>query len=334
MHVDNSRSSATVGVIQALMAYTWWGFISAIYYKVLSGFPAMELLAWRVITGAPLMLLLVALPPGIGRLRRALANRANIRILLFSTALIAINWFTFIYAVLNNRLMEASLGYFINPLVLVLLSRIVLREHMRPRQLLAIAIATLGVIVFAASMMFGGEDPAITQFPWISLALPISFGLYGLLRKKMEPDSVTGLTIEMLLIMPLMIGLELAFVGSGTTILMSGSPGLIVLLLLSGVVTIVPLICFAAAARRLRLTSRPLRSRGREPDERERDRRGAERRHEAPQRQVVASQSVEDVARDRRARDLKRGHQRTQQPHGGREVRRPEATREQSSLEW
>jgi chloramphenicol-sensitive protein RarD len=215
----------------------------------------MELLAWRAFAGVPLMLLLVALPPGISRIRKAMNNWKSVRILTLSTALIAINWFTFIYAVLNNRLMEASLGYFINPLVLVLLSRVFLREHLRPYQLLAIAIASVGVTVFACNMMFSATDAAISQFPWIALVLPVSFGLYGLLRKQMTADSVTGLAVEMLMILPLMIGLEIWMVISGNTIFMTGTPRLITLLMLSGLVTIVPLICFASAARRLRLTT-------------------------------------------------------------------------------
>ena len=250
------KSGAMIGVGEALGAYLWWGFITALYYKVLADLPVMELLAWRVFAGLPMMFILIAFPPGIGRLKKALKSRRSVQALVCSTALISVNWFTFIYAVLNDRLVEASLGYFINPLVSVLLARLILGERMRPKQLIAISIACAGAVVFCISFLTGADgEPTFTQFPWISFVLPASFSLYGLLRKQMTADSVTGLTIEMAMLFPVMLALEAWLVLSGEAVISNASTSTILLLILGGVVTVVPLVAFAAAARRLRLST-------------------------------------------------------------------------------
>jgi chloramphenicol-sensitive protein RarD len=249
------NSGAMTGVGEALGAYLWWGFITALYYKALREFPADELLAWRVLTGAPLMLILIAFPPGISRLKKTIRNRRNVGILAITTALIAINWFAFIYAVIHERLMEASLGYFINPLVLILLARVFLHERMRLIQSVSVIIATIGVIVFCCSFVFQSDEAVFKGFPWIALALPLSFSFYGLLRKQMSADAVTGLTVEMLLCLPIAIGFVIWLFSTGEPTVAKSTSGTQLLLLASGVVTIVPLICFSAAARRLRLST-------------------------------------------------------------------------------
>ncbi len=261
---DPSRSRA-IGVGQALIAYLFWGFGTGLYFKLLDHVNALELLAWRVLAGLPVMLVLVALPPGIGRIREALRGPTAFRILTLSTVFIAANWFTFIYAVVSERLVEASLGYYINPLVSVLLGRIFLGERLTPLQQKAVWIAVLGVLVFIGSAI--AESPlgspsggqigfdAIVGLPWIALVLPISFGCYGLLRKKMKADSITGLTIEMLLLLPFMLGLELFLSWRGAASFTTTDLTTDGFLLIGGLVTVIPLIAFAAAARRLRLAT-------------------------------------------------------------------------------
>lgn len=261
---DQDRNDRSVGLAQAIGAYLWWGFGTGLYFKLLDEVAPLELLAWRVLSGLPVMLVLMALPPGFRRLRPALSDGRSIRLLVASTTLISINWFVFIYAVVSGRLVEASLGYFINPLVSVLLGRIFLGERLRPMQLAAIGVAILGVVVFAWStlddvMSDSGTSGAAfgnaSRLPWIALALPLSFGCYGLLRKQMSADSITGLTVEMGLLLPIMLGLELWLAMNGGVSFLHAGLRTDALLLAGGVVTAVPLVLFAAAARRLRLTT-------------------------------------------------------------------------------
>ncbi len=264
----NTSGSGSIGVAQALGAYLWWGLVTGIYFKSLAEVSPIELLAWRVLAGLPVMLLLLAMPPGYGRIRKALQNRRDVGILLLSTALITLNWFTFIYAVVSDRLVEASLGYFINPIVTVLLGRFVLGERLRSLQLAAVWLAVIGVIIFgwtdiigatAAPVADAGASSSALEFlhrlPWIACVLPLSFGAYGLLRKQMNADSTAGLTIEMAILLPFMLGLELMIAWRGESMFGSGDFKLDTLLLVGGIVTALPLVFFAAAARRLRLAT-------------------------------------------------------------------------------
>ncbi|MDG2201727.1 MAG: EamA family transporter RarD [Phycisphaerales bacterium] len=236
----------TTGVLLALGAYGWWGAVTPVYYYALQGVNVFELIAWRVVAGLPVMLLILG---ATGRLTAFKAVFARPRVLLMlvtSALLIGINWFVFIWSVDTDRLAESSLGYYINPLVSVALGMLVLGERMRPAQWVAIAIATVGVVISAL---------AIDGIPWISLSLAGSFALYGLVRKQVDADAPTGLAIEMLLFLPFMLViLGLVHTGDGTAFA-SGSPWLITMLLLGGPVTIVPLLLFTGGARRLRLAT-------------------------------------------------------------------------------
>ena len=245
---DPDARSRGIGVAQAIGAYLWWGVVTGVYFKTLDTVAPLELLAWRVLAGLPVMLLLLALPPGFKRLRAAVSDRGSRAILVVSTTLIAINWFVFIYSVVSNRLVEASLGYYINPLVSVLLGRIFLGERLRPLQLAAIGIATAGVAVFAWSTLETAMDSVPAEgettagwwlnLPWISLALPLSFGCYGLLRKRMAADSITGLSIEMILLLPVMLGIQLWLAGRGEASFLEVDRRTDLLLLAGGVVTV------------------------------------------------------------------------------------------------
>ncbi len=262
---DSDARARSVGVTQAIGAYLWWGVVTGVYFKALDSVAPLELLAWRVLAGLPVMLILLALPPGFGRVRTALADRRTVAILLASTGLIAINWFVFIYSVVSGRLIEASLGYYINPLVSVLLGRLFLGERLRPLQWAAVALAAVAVMIFAWSTLDAAMvarpddelDPTAwwIRLPWISLTLPISFGCYGLLRKRMSADSITGLSIEMAFLLPLMLGLQLWLVSRGEASFLQVDTRTDLLLFAGGIVTAVPLVLFAAAARRLRLAT-------------------------------------------------------------------------------
>ena len=250
----------TIGVLQAIAAFMWWGLVTGIYFKSVDHVEPAELLAWRVLAGLPLMVALTLLGPGIAGIRHALPDGRAATVLFVSSCLIAVNWLVFIYAVVSERLVEASLGYYINPLVSVLLGRLVLKERLNRRQSLAIGIASVGVLVFAWSALSGieAEDSGgrrLIDLPWIAIALPLSFGLYGLLRKRMRADSITGLTIEMAMLLPFMIGLQWVLFAEDQSAFRSIDLRTDLLLLVGGVVTVVPLLFFAAAARRLRLAT-------------------------------------------------------------------------------
>jgi chloramphenicol-sensitive protein RarD len=238
-------ASPVVGVLHGIGAYLWWGFVTSFYFRWLKDVSPWELLAWRVLGGLPVLLAMLALRGDLGSLRAALRDRPTRRALVVSTLVIAANWFCFIYAVISGRLSEASLGYYINPLISVALGVLFLRERLRPLQKLAVLLAAAGVTVLTVAQ---------GSLPWLAIAIPISFGIYGLLRKRMAAGPTTGLCLEMLALLPAMLALEIVLAVRGSTLFLED--GEVTLgLLVGGVVTIVPLVLFASAARRLRLST-------------------------------------------------------------------------------
>jgi len=237
-----ARASGNRGLMLAIGAYGIWGVLP-LYFHILATVPALQILAHRVVWS---VLFLGVLVFTLGRARdiwRAARGR-TLLLLCASAALIAINWFVYIWSVETDHVLEASLGYFINPLVNVALGLLVLGERLRRWQGVAIAMAGAGVLVMAVS---GGG--AIL----ISLSLAFSFGFYGLVRKVVAIDSLGGLTVETVLLVPLAGGWLLYTMGQGT----SGfgvSAGQNALLLAAGVITAIPLLMFAAAARLLPLS--------------------------------------------------------------------------------
>ena len=217
-----------------------------IYWRQLRGYGALEILANRLVWGlgafGTLAILLGALPDA----RAALRDRRALATLLGSGALLTANWGTFIYAVDTDRVLQSSLGYFITPLVNVGLGTLVLGERLRRLQALAIALATLGVILLAVHM--GGV-------PWIALVLAGTFGSYGLIRKTVPVPALAGSLVETLLIAPVAAVYLLWLYGSGLGGLTHADPRGALLLLAAGPVTALPLAWFAAAARRLPLST-------------------------------------------------------------------------------
>ncbi|WP_344692365.1 EamA family transporter RarD [Sphingomonas cynarae] len=224
-------------------AYILWGLLP-LYLKLLTGVPAVQVLAHRVVWSLLLLAIVVLV---LGRLRtvRAAARGRTLALLGASATLIAINWLTYIWAVQHAHVLEASLGYFINPLVNVALGVAVLGERVSRVQRVAVGIAAAGVLVMALS---GGG--AI----WISLVLAVSFGLYGLIRKVAAIDALGGLTIETLLLAPLSL-VVLAYAGAAGNAAFGQERSADLLLILAGPVTAAPLLLFAAAARRLTLAT-------------------------------------------------------------------------------
>lgn len=242
---DHARREHRLGFGYGFAAYLAWGFFP-IYLKAVAAAPVLEVLAHRVTWAFVFLVALTAFTKQFATVRAALANRKALAVLAGSTLLIAINWGVYIYAVVSGRMVESSLGYYINPLVNVLLGVVILGETLEGPVRVATGLAALGVLSMTASL---------GQLPWISATLALSFGLYGLLRKLAPVDALSGLLIETLLLLPLTAGFlaSRAFAGQGA--FLHTSPSLDVLLVLSGPATAVPLLCFGAAARRLPLSA-------------------------------------------------------------------------------
>lgn len=244
-HTNNDKN-ATTGVVLAILAYGWWAVVTPLYFWVLKDVNAFELVAWRVLLGLPVLILLLLLIGRLNEFTAAIKSPRVFSVLVLTAGLISVNWFVFIWAVVTDRLSEASLGYYINPIVSVILGLLFLGERLRPVQWVAVGLAVAGVVVLAVRI--GGV-------PWISLALASSFGLYGLTRKQVKCEAAPGLTVEMLVVFPFMvIGILIVQSREGSAVL-THTWWIALLILLSGFVTIVPLVCFAGAARRLRLAT-------------------------------------------------------------------------------
>lgn len=236
--------SVKAGVLFALTAYLMWG-IAPMYFKLLTSVPALEIVMHRIVWSVLVLCLLLAVRKKGGQVFKAMRDPKVIATLSISGLLLAANWLVFIWAVNNDHMLDASLGYFINPLFNVLLARFFLHESLTRLQLLAVFVALAGV----AFLIF-----SYGQLPWVALVLAISFSIYGLLRKKVSVDSMPGLLIESCIMLP--FALVYWFVMDTTSgNMLANSADLNVTLLLAGVVTTAPLLCFTAAARRIRYTT-------------------------------------------------------------------------------
>ena len=245
VNISSVRSSPRVGVLYGLAAYGSWGLVP-VYFKAVSSVPAMEVLAHRVVWSCLLLTLLVFMSNRRADLFAVFRTKKTLGILLVSSFLIALNWLVFIRAVSDNKVMEASLGYFINPLVNILLGFLFLKERMRPVQVAGLILAIIGVTV---------QTALVGHLPVISLILAFSFGLYGLLRKVVHVEGAVGLTVETMILLPFALCFIFWPESNGNAVFGHGSLSINVLLLMSGIITAAPLIWFANAARRVRLTT-------------------------------------------------------------------------------
>ncbi|KMO19705.1 EamA family transporter RarD [Methylobacterium platani] len=229
-----------MGLFYALGAFLSWGLVVPVHFRLLDGVPAWGILAHRIVWSSLFIVLLLAT---LRLLRRAPRIRLERRhgFLLLSALLIAGNWSLYLWAVQNGRMLDASLGYFINPLVNVALGALVLRESLRPLQLAAVALAAIGVVAAVA---------AAGSLPWVALALAVSFAIYGLIRKLVPIDPILGLGAETIALLPI----ALAYLAVAPTPPGQGT-GQWLLLMLTGITTAVPLMWFAAAASRLKLST-------------------------------------------------------------------------------
>jgi chloramphenicol-sensitive protein RarD len=223
-----------------------WGFLVPLHFKLLSDVPALQILAHRIVWGSLFALCLIGISRQGRELIEALAAGRRLKFLCLSASLVGINWLVYIWAVNSGHLVQTSLGYFINPLVNVALGVLFLRERLQPAQVAACVLAGVGVLILAV---------AAGEMPWIALALAFSFGFYGLVRKVVPVAPVIGFCIESLLLTPLALGYLGAVMLEGTSAAFKGDLRLDILLILTGVSTATPLICFAAAAQRLKLST-------------------------------------------------------------------------------
>ncbi len=235
----------TTALVAGVAAFVTWGLVP-VYWKLLRFIPASEILAHRFVWTCLFMIILLSWqkrwPEVLGNLR----SRRTALLCAGSGVAIAINWFVFIWAVNAGRVLETSLGYFMSPLVNVLLGAIILRERLTRAQLISVLLA--GSAVCYLTFGFG-------RLPWVALALCSSFGLYGLLRKISGASAITGLFLETTFIVPFALGFLIYLERRGELQFALGSPGLDALLVSTGIVTGLPLVWFAHAARHLRLTT-------------------------------------------------------------------------------
>ncbi len=233
------------GTLYALGAYGLWGILP-IYWRFLQDVSSSEILAHRVIWSLGILLILLAYMRRWDWLKRVVHDRKILLTFIVSAILLTANWYIFIWAINSEFIVEASLGYFINPLVNVLFGAVFLGERLRSWQKMAISLALVGVLWLTISLQ---------ALPWISLSLAITFGLYGLLRKTAALDALEGLSLEMMvLILPAVI--YLIYLTSSSTLAFGKPPvSHTILLVLTGVVTTVPLLLFAMGARRVTLTT-------------------------------------------------------------------------------
>ncbi|WP_227319207.1 EamA family transporter RarD [Cedecea davisae] len=233
------------GVILALTAYFIWG-IAPVYFKFIHYVPATEILTHRVIWSFFFMLALISVCRQWPQVKRACQNRKKILALALTAVLIGGNWLLYIWAVNNHHMLEASLGYFINPLVNVVLGMLFLAERFRRMQWVAVLLAVCGVLV--QLWTFG-------SLPVIGLGLAFSFAFYGLIRKKIAVDAQTGMLFETLWLLPIAAIYLFGIADSATSHMGLNPWSLNMMLIAAGVITTVPLLCFTAAATRLRLST-------------------------------------------------------------------------------
>ena len=234
-----------LGVASGITAYALWGLFP-LYFPLLEPAGGLEIVAHRVLWSLVFVVVLLTVVRRWALVRAAFADRRTLLVLSGAAVLIAVNWLVFVYGVNSGHVVETSLGYFINPLVSVLLGVAVFAERLRPLQWTAVGIAALAVVVLTVD--YGRP-------PWIALALAASFGLYGVMKKLVRVEAAPGLLVETAMVaVPAVVAIAvLEFRGDGTAV--SGGAGHLLLLLSSGVATAIPLLLFAAAARRIPLST-------------------------------------------------------------------------------
>ncbi len=243
--MKTSTDESRLGMIYAVCAFAFWGLIP-IYFKQVSSVGAFEVLIHRIIWSVVVLILLIIITKQIDIVKDLFKSLTKLKYLVLSSFLVSTNWVIFIWAVSHNQIVETSLGYFINPLVNVVLGYLFFQERMNRNQYIAIFIASIAVSYQIVSL---GEIPII------SLALAFSFGLYGLVRKKIAIASIPGLFVETIVILPFALAYFCYLLDNNTNYFMAGDSYLTFMLCLGGIITVIPLLLFNGAATRMKLTT-------------------------------------------------------------------------------
>ncbi|WP_299324022.1 EamA family transporter RarD [Parasphingopyxis sp.] len=240
----SEQQNTPAGYAYGIGVYLLWGLVP-LYFKLLDHVGAIETVAHRIVWSVGFLLILLLALGKLGALRATWRNRRTLLALTASAALIAVNWLVYIWAVTNEHMIATSLGYFLNPLLNVILGTLFLSEKLRPATIVAIGLAATGVAILAWSAL---------DTLWISATLAVSFALYGYVRKITDAGAIEGLAVETVLLSPLCIA-YLAWLGMTGGLAFGGDMETDMLLVFAAVVTSVPLMLFAAAAKRLTLTT-------------------------------------------------------------------------------
>lgn len=238
-------NTTAAGVWYTIAAYGAWGILP-LYWKALQAVPASQILANRVIWSFVFVGVLLTLTRRWADFKQIFSNRKNMLSLTLGSLLISANWFTYIWAVNTDQVIATSLGYYINPLVTVLLGLLVLRERLDRWQIVSLLLATAGVAIVA--FRYG-------EIPWVSLALALTFGLYGLVKKLVKVDATLSLGMETVIVTPLALAYLLFCQINGSSAVGHVAYSKLLLLVLSGVITALPLLWFAEGAKRIPLST-------------------------------------------------------------------------------
>lgn len=243
--LTKEQSEIRLGLITGVLAYSLWGAFP-VYLKALDDVSAFEILAHRVFWSVPFGALLIAYRKQWREVVTAITTPRVLALLALAALAISFNWLIYVWAVIHDRILEASLGYYINPLMYVAAGVFILREKLRPAQIVSVGLAGTGVLV----MTFGAG-----VFPWISIALAILFTIYGYVRKTTPVGAMPGLFVETSLLSPFALIFAFWLMSTGGAVFLNQSAGKDMLLLLAGPVTVIPLLMFALSARRLTLVT-------------------------------------------------------------------------------
>ncbi len=234
------------GYVYGILAFTLWGLLP-IFWKLLDALSAEEILANRIIWSFVFVSCILLWTGEYRKIKEILLHKGNLLLILLASLIISLNWFTYIWAVNSNYVVQASLGYFINPLVVSVLSITVVKEKFNKGQYAALVLALIGVGVM--TMQYG-------RIPWVALTLAVTFAFYGLIKKYLPVESVTSLALETLAVTPFALGYLIYRTMSGTGNITAALPPLtIALLLLSGVVTATPLVWFTRSAQLIKFST-------------------------------------------------------------------------------
>jgi len=235
-----------LGQIYAVFAFLFWGAIAPIYFKQVVSVDPIEVLIHRIIWSFIILIPLLFITKQTDIFKSLIKDKKKLKYLAFSTFFISINWLVFIWAVSNDKIMETALGFYINPLVNVLLGYLIFSEKMTRNQYIAIFIASLAVLY---------QIIAIGSIPLVSLTLAFTFGFYGMIRKQVNVGSIVGLFVETLILLPFGLVYLYYIISNDTISFLNSSDYISFMLALGGVITIIPLLLFNGAATRMKLTT-------------------------------------------------------------------------------